>query len=89
MNVVLLSDATFKQNLAQMWQMVNKINAISKFKGCVQSVILCMHTRSKSSTPLINSCINCRLINAAPDFNQPLLQLYLFYNIQLEWHCIA
>ena len=63
--------------------MVDKINTISKFKGYVRSALLSQHTSSKSSTPLLNSHINSRLLKAAPDFNQPLLQFIDGVNFRL------
>ena len=38
------------------------------------------HTSSKSSTPLLNSHINSRLLKAAPDFNQPYKSAHLIVN---------
>ena len=47
-----------------------------------------MNTSSKSFAPLINSHVDSRLLKAAPNFNQPLLQFvngvdfFLWYTLR-------
>ena len=53
---------------------VDRIKAINKFKGYVQSVLPMHEHTLKSSVPAINSHVDNRLLEATIDVNQPLLQ---------------
>ena len=56
------------------WQKVDKVKTIINFKDYVRSVLPSHEHKLLSLAPLINSHVDSRLLKAAPNFNQPVLQ---------------